>query len=567
MNRSRVVAFAFPRALRSVVRLVWMAVIASPLAVPAEEPTAHVWRPVEFAFTAEAEYERPWLDVELSAVFQGPGGATYRIHGFWDGERTWRIRFAPTAPGAWTYQTACNVADPGLAPRQGSFTAVPAAGENALHRHGGFLRASEDGRYLTHSDGTPFFWLGDTWWFCPSDLVPWEGSTRPDCDSMYRTLVDRRRQQGFSVLQMAFLGPMNRSRGVNSFMTLRQEQTLDVSYWQQVDRYIDYANEAGMIPVIGMAFHVGMDANSLEDWQFLWRYVIARYGAHAVSWLICGEYNHDGGDPPGRVEKTMALGAYIKERDPYRRAMTVHPWWYGGDQRQAWTEPWYDFIMLQGAHTGHGNVPPTTIYQEAWNHRPTRPVLESECNYEGIYAGDPAREHTAGDVRRAAYHAIQAGSFGYTYGAHGLWYPTQNAEDLTFSDWGTPMVWWEALERPGASQMEHLRRCYESVDWWKLVPRPGAVEFAGAVRDATRPLAKSEADAVYVVWFPQGSGAQATALLQLTDPAAGGTFAARWFNPRDGHTTHLAPLPATAGRCPLPARPDEEDWILILRRE
>ncbi len=60
--------------------------------------------------------------------------------------------------------------------------------------------------------------------------------------------------------------------------------------------------------------------NSLDDWKFLWRYVIARYGAHAVTWLICGEYKQNGGDQAGRVDKTMALGAYIKEQDPYKRA-------------------------------------------------------------------------------------------------------------------------------------------------------------------------------------------------------------------------------------------------------
>ena len=158
----------------------------------------------------------------------------------------------------------------------------------------------------------------------------------------------------------------------------------------------------------------GEKAPTLDQLKGLWRYVVARYGAYAVTWLICGEYNQNGGDQAGRVAKTLALGAFIKEQDPYKRAMTVHPWWHAGDKRQAWEQPWYDFIMLQGAHAGHGNVPPTAIYRDAWKHQPPRPVLEAECNYEGIYAGKANREHTPEDVRRVAYHAIQAGSFGYT---------------------------------------------------------------------------------------------------------------------------------------------------------
>jgi hypothetical protein len=533
-----------------------------------EDRTVPVWQPAVFAFTAQGEYGKPCVDVELSAVFKGPEGASFRVNGFWDGGVTWRIRFTPTAPGAWTYETTCNVTDAGLSGQAGAFDAQPTAGDNPLFRHGGILRVSPNRRHLTYSDGTPFFWLGDTWWFCPSDLVPIDGSTKPGCASMYKALIDKRRAQGFSVVQMAFLGDLSKSHGVNSFMSLRQERTQDVAYWHQVDRYMDYANAAGIVPVIGMAFHVGMDQNSLDDWKFLWRYVIARYGAHAVTWLICGEYNQNGGDQAGRVLKTMALGAYIKELDPYKRAMTAHPWWHGGDKREAWEQPWYDFIMLQGAHAGHRNVPPTAVYRNAWEHQPPRPVLEAECNYEGIYAGKARREHTPDDVRRVAYHAIQSGSFGFTYGAQGLWYPTQNVEDRTFDDWGTPMVWWESLERTGAAHMAHLRKGYESVDWWRLMPRPDAVAFQGQVRDATRPLAKSDGDAAHLVWFPQASGAKATAVLKLADPAGGGRYAATWFNPRDGKDTKIAtPLSAREGKCPLPERPDVGDWVLILKRE
>jgi hypothetical protein len=538
-----------------------------PVAPTGEGHTVPIWRPAEFSFTAQGMYERPCVDADLSAVFKGPDGASYRVNGFWDGGRAWKIRFVPTAPGAWTYETSCRTADAGLTGQKGTFTAQPAAGDNPLYLHGGILRVSADRRHLSYADGTPFFWLGDTWWFCPSDLVPIDGSTKPGCASMYKTLIDKRRAQGFTVVQMAFLGNLNKSHGINSFMSLRHERTLDVAYWQQVDRYMDYANAAGIVPVIGMAFHVGMDQNSLDDWKFLWRYVVARYGAHAVTWLICGEYNQNGGDQAGRVAKTMMLGAYIKEQDPYKRAMTVHPWWHGGDKRQAWEQPWYDFIMFQGAHAGHGHVPPTAIYRDAWKHQPPRPVLEAECNYEGIYAGKPGSEHTSDDVRRVAYHAIQAGSFGFTYGAHGLWYPTQNAEDKTFDDWGTPMVWWKSMERTGAVQMGYLRKCYETVEWWKLTPRSDAVEFPDKVGDATRPLAKSCGDAVHLIWFPKGSGAKTAATLKLVDMAGAGSYSLMWFNPRDGQETKLTTaLTAASGKCALPERLDEEDWVLILKR-
>jgi hypothetical protein len=230
-----------------------------------------------------------------------------------------------------------------------------------------------------------------------------------------------------------------------------------------------------------------------------------------------------------------------------------------------------DFIMAHGGHRGHNQVPATKGYQEAWEYQPTRPVVESECSYEGIL--HKARMATADDVRRVAYHAIQAGCCGYTYGSHGLWYPTQSPHDKNYRSWGKPTVWWNALRRPGATQMTHLRKFYESVEWWKLTPRPGAVNFSAEVSDANRPLAKSEGDAVYLVWFPKPTKlkdnyATTPASLNLVDSAGAATYEASWFNPRDGSETRLeAALTAANGVCKLPERPDREDWVLRLRRE
>jgi hypothetical protein len=230
--------------------------------------------------------------------------------------------------------------------------------------------------------------------------------------------------------------------------------------------------------------------------------------------------------------------------------------------------------MIQGGHRGHNQVTPTDTYRKAWKYQPTRPLLESECNYEGILTGK--RKVTPDDIRRVAYHAIQAGSFGYTYGSHGLWYPTQNKWDKTSAKWGRPIVWWKAMDRLGGAQLAHLRKCYESVDWWKLTPRPDAMTFPGftwKTWDNTRPLAKSEGDAVYLVWFPKQRkptdlGATTSVSLNLVDPAAAGIYEGSWFNPRDGSETKFAAgLTAGNGECPLPERPDQEDWVLKLRRE
>jgi hypothetical protein len=578
------------------------------------------WRPAEFSFQAEDAYEHVPLGVRFGARFTGPDGSVYEVPGFWDGGQTWRLRFAPTMPGAWSYETTCTETesrvfrelytgktmhgnepaqlvdveigkaeelillvkdggdgsnydhadwadahivkrdgsvvyldtltpssthqghgklslrtnipgqplriagrtfehglgthapgrtiyqldgsevrfrawvgvdatvkehgsvsfavatslrdtsrsgrrDPGLHGRKGTFAALPATGDNPLFRHGGFLRVSQDGHSLAYSDGTPFFWLGDTWWFCPSDLVPIDGSTNPEIPSAYHDLIQVRKRQGFTAIHMAFLGTID---GISPYQDAMRGPDLTPAYWQKVDRYMDYANANGLIPVIGL----GWAGNPLspEDWRIVWRHLIARYGAHAATWLICGEYNVRNTSDE-QIANTLALGQFIKDTDPYHRAMTVHPWYYAGDRRQAWNQPWYDFIMFQG---GHGEPPPTKLYREACSHTPVRPVLEGECQYEGIGV------FTDSHVRNVAYRAIQNGSCGYTYGSQGLWYPTQNEKDTRTDNWGKPLVWWQAVRRPGAEQLGYLRRIYETVDWWRLKPSPEMLVTASA---------------------------------------------------------------------------------------
>ena len=45
-----------------------------------------------------------WVD----AVFTHASGKKVSRPGFWDGGRTFRVRFAPTKPGHWSWSTTCR---------------------------------------------------------------------------------------------------------------------------------------------------------------------------------------------------------------------------------------------------------------------------------------------------------------------------------------------------------------------------------------------------------------------------------------------------------------------------
>ncbi len=371
-----------------------------------------------------------------------------------------------------------------------------------------------------------------------------DSSNRPEYSSMYKALIDRRAAQGFTTVHWAFLG----TTGVSGSYTDLFQGVINADYWNMVDRYIAYANDAGIIPIIGLGFHSGLNAPSLEELQRLWRYVLARYGVHAVSWLICGEYNlasHDGDytdADAARIEKVLALGQFIKDHDPYHRAMTVHPWWYGGDRQQAWATAWYDFTLIQGGHGQAG--PPPVFYRDIYAQEPPRPLLEGEVTYEGIFGFDDAV------VRANAYKAIQCGSFGFTYGAHGLWYPTQDEADDKFKDWGAPVPWWQAMHFPGAAHLQHLRQAYEQAAWWTLEPCATETWLDTDPAVAARILVKASDDTA-LIYLPAGLDAavslRAAATLTL-------------MNPRTGAMT---PLPVTV---PLALPDDGQDWVLLARK-
>src|SRR5882672_10439063 len=125
----------------------------------------HVWETQEITFEASRDYANPYKEVECWIELSGPDFKR-RIYGFWDGGRTFKVRFVATQPGEWTWRAAATPADDaGLNGGAGSVRAVPWSdtelAENPNRR--GFVRASANGHALRYADGTPFFLVGDTW--------------------------------------------------------------------------------------------------------------------------------------------------------------------------------------------------------------------------------------------------------------------------------------------------------------------------------------------------------------------------------------------------------------------
>src|SRR5687767_2805788 len=77
-------------------------------AFAANEPVVPKWGRFEHEFTSSVRYENPLQEAALTVVFLSPAGGSNRVHGFWDGGKTWRVRFSPNIPGKWTWAATCS---------------------------------------------------------------------------------------------------------------------------------------------------------------------------------------------------------------------------------------------------------------------------------------------------------------------------------------------------------------------------------------------------------------------------------------------------------------------------
>jgi hypothetical protein len=62
-----------------------------------------IWKRTDIVLTALQTYSNPYSDVEIDAVFIHEDGDRINLCGFWNGGNEWRVRFAPTKTGIWTY--------------------------------------------------------------------------------------------------------------------------------------------------------------------------------------------------------------------------------------------------------------------------------------------------------------------------------------------------------------------------------------------------------------------------------------------------------------------------------
>jgi hypothetical protein len=527
------------------------------------------WRAGILSFTSAVRADNPFLDLVITAEFTGPSGRKITREAYWDGGDTYKVSFAPTERGAWTYILIAPE-NTGLNGTTGELECIDYTGDLPIYRHG-FLKIGGQGRYLTYDDDTPFFWLGDTHWGFISG-EKWDESNHPKMKSMFKGMVDKRWAQGFNVYQTNLRSEGGFLGDTHFWVDGKEGLLPDVAFYQkEVDKRMFYLADTGMVNALGFAWG-GSVVGKLELQKNLARYIVARYGALPVVWTLAGEVaGYGGAQRQACIDGWREVALLVQDIDGYHNLQTAH---YTNERPFAdyyQNESWFDFTLNQA---GHGDYPISgKQYRDHRKQYPDKPFIEGEALYEFVFTLEEngGRIANADMLRRAAYMSMQCGGCGYTYGAQGIWdtvweKPKEAPLFNPFNPHG--ITWHEAVDGEGAAQMGYMREFYETLGFTRLRPFMGCLESRMSFSDESlfgmfNPyITASEDMGLVVLYFTSQTRTMGASIGYLKNRP----YRAQWFNPRENKYLPLdEPVQPRDGKWELPRTPDNKDWLLVIR--
>ena len=530
--------------------------------------------PVEITFTSDTEHADPFNAVTVDVVFDDPDGTQLRVPAFWAGGRIWKVRYASPLTGTHRYRSVCSgTDDSGLHGASGAVAVEAYTGDNPLYIHGP-VRIAEDRRHFAHADGTPFFWLGDTWWMGLCKRLRWPGD--------FEKLAGDRSAKGFNVIQIvAGLYPDMSAfdpRGENEagFPWEPEYKAIRPEYFDHADERIFYLVDQGFVPCIVGAWGYHLPWLGTDRMKQHWRNLIARYGALPVVWCAAGEgtmpfYQSENKKEEAELQKKgwTEVIRYMRETDPFERIVTIHP---SSSARETVTDASVlDFDMHQTGHrpeSGVGRV--AERIRASYEIQPVMPVISGESSYEGLDLSEWGGDILTGDAARQMFWVcvMNNGAAGSTYGANGIWQVNRRGEPYGPSphgrNWGT-VPWDEAMQRPGSQQVGFAKRFFEQYPWHRFEPLTGVVEWAdnAKVDEGTiKPLAAGIGDEIRIFYAPLPRPVKVVQLKVSTE------YSLTVFNPVTGEQTSKGVITTDKdGAWSGPAPEDDHDQAFVLERQ
>ena len=430
------------------------------------------------------------------------------------------------------------------------------------------IKVSENGRYLQYSDGTPFFYLGDT---------AWELFHRLDREEADLYLEDRAKK-GYTVIQAVALSELDGHVVPNpyGFLPLTDldparpalREGADNDYWDHVDYVVNKANSLGMLigllPTWGRYWNDGKPLFNKENAESYGKFLGQRYKDAGIIWILGGDRNPD---TPEKKEIIRAMARGLKAGDEGNHLTTFHPTGWSGSAQWFHDEDWLDFNMRQNGH----EVLYSRRYSSTladYDRRPVKPVIDGEPLYEDhpvcFNPGEMGHSVSA-DVRRAMYWDLFNGACGHTYGHHSVWQmfdPEKGRNPIN----NPLMSWKEAIHQPGAGQMKYGRQLMESRPYLSRIPDataivPDKVQTSVPGEGLYHFSATRDEEGTYLmVYVPTGRK-----FTVRTDIIKGKKIKAWWYDPRNGRAKKAGTFSNQGQKEFISPTPGEMmDWILVL---
>ncbi len=446
------------------------------------------------------------------------------------------------------------------------------------------IRVAANHRTLETTEGTPFFWLGDT---------AWELFHRLNREEAIEYL-DTRKAQGFNVIQAVALAEFDGLRTPNAYNDLPLVELnpthLDVTpgnnpkdgaeydYWDHVDFIIKAAADRGlyigMLPTWGdKVAHLWGDGPIVFDEKnarIYGKIMAERYVKMPhVLWILGGDRpavykgRNDGLDYDDRpIWRAMAEGiqSVYGEKDVF---ITYHPW--GGENsttQYIHDEPWLDMNSFQSGH-GSREARAWDWVERDLKMTPPKPTLDMEPCYEdhavNPWDGKWTRQRgyfTGYDVRARIWRSVLAGGCGVTYGNHFIWQFCDPAKNPPINNGDTIIHWRQAMQAEAAGQLKHLVKLMEYAPFAKckadnsLILSNNPTEWDKHIR-----AMRAEDGSFAMVYLPENQ----SITIDL-GKIASGKKRVQWYDPRTGNMSVAKPKQGNNFTPPKKGR----DWVLVI---
>jgi Domain of unknown function (DUF5060)/Protein of unknown function (DUF4038)/Putative collagen-binding domain of a collagenase len=491
------------------------------------------WEKHEISLTAQKFYDNPYTDVSVTASFHGPGDYCSEVKGFWDGGKTFKVRFTPPRTGNWTYSISSSPADSGLT-KSGSFEVTG----KVPGRHG-FVRRDPAFPYsFRFDDGTRYFMMGNTYYSIVENALAGDN---------WKAAIKGSAIHGINKIRMLIF-PWGKTKYPYSEPFMGDHDHLNLRHWQKLDEIIEFLNNRSMVAdIILFADDPDHYGTLSQDKRYV-RYALARFAAYPnVIWCLCNEWNYS----PKPKSYWNDMGQLVRSEDPWMnnggalRPLSIHQ--QTRYDFQFFDSEWPDYATIQ---VGVRNNRPRLTQGDEWgnygiihNLGHKMPVVNDEYGYMygpdveirgsrsflsrskhrnalwGIFIGGGAGA-SAGDARRSA-SVFAKGS--------AIWNCGDWKDAPEYNDIKILVDFWTA----------------QGIEYWKMASRNDLIEHGNRVYVLAR------VGQEYIVYDADGGKFR----IRLEK---GRTYEAVRFNPRDGKKTRMEIVPGGSEQF---CAPPGKDWV------